>query len=313
MDLAQLETFLTIIQERGFSRAALRLHRTQPAVSQTIRKLEEELGERVFERGSREGRLTAAGEVLQGYAERLLRLRSEAASAVEELRSLQRGRLTVAANEYTSHLLLPVLAAYRLSSPQISVIVQRSLASRIAEQVLERSVEFGVLTFVPDAEGLAVSAVYEDDVALVVDPKHPLAGTASVSIRDLGAQNFVGHAVASPLRREITELFERMRTPLHMGVQLPSLEAIKRFVALGGGVALLPGLAVLQEVKRGELVRVAVPELDWKRRLWVVRRVEATLSHAGGAFLRTFRTLAEEHGSPYLWHPERSPANAGRP
>ena len=304
MDMAQLETFLAIVEERGFSRAAVRLHRTQPAVSQAIRKLEEELGERLFERGSRDGTLTAAGDVLRGYAERLLRLRGEAASAVEELRSLARGRLLVAANEYTSHLLLPVLAAYRQTSPQISIVVQRSLASRIPEQVLERSVELGVLSFLPEQEGLSAIAVYEDDVALVVDPSHSLARSGSVSVRDLGAQNFIGHAVASPVRRQITELFALHKTPLHMGVQLPSLEAIKRFVALGAGVAVLPGLAVLQEVARGELVRVPVPELDWKRRLWIVRRRQATLSHAAGAFLRTLRILAEEQGSPHRFAPE---------
>jgi DNA-binding transcriptional LysR family regulator len=306
MDLAQLETFLAIQQERGFSRAAARLHRTQSAVSQAMRKLEEELGERLFERGTRDGTLTAAGEVLRTYADRLLRLRGEATSAVEELRSLQRGRLTVAANEYTSHLLLPVLAAYRQSSPQIAIVVQRALASRIPEQVLERSVELGVLSFLPRQEGLLATAVYQDDVVLVVDPSHPLASAGEVAIRDLGAQNFIGHAVASPLRREITELFERVDTPLHMGVQLPSLEAVKRFVAMGAGVAILPGLAVLQELARGELLRVSVPELSWKRRLWIVQRRHGTLSHAALAFLRTFRTLAAEPGSRrgFIWEPE---------
>ncbi len=306
MDLAQLETFLAIHQERGFARAATRLHRTQSAVSQAMRKLEDELGERLFERGTRDGTLTAAGEVLRGYADRLLRLRGEAASAVGELRSLERGRLTLAANEYTSHLLLPVLAAYRQSSPQIAIVVQRALASRIPEQVLERSVELGVLSFLPQHPGLAATAVYQDEVALVVDPSHPLASAGAVTVRDLGAQNFIGHAVASPLRREITELFERMKTPLHMGVQLPSLEAIKRFVALGAGVAILPGLAVLQELARGELVRVPVPELDWKRRLWIVQRRHGTLSHAGIAFLRSFRTLAAEQGSSrgFIWELE---------
>ncbi len=302
MDLAQVETFLAIVEERGFSRAAARLRRTQPAVSQTVRKLEEELGERLFERGSRDGTVTAAGEVLHSYAERLLRLRNEAASAVAEVRSLERGRLLVAANEYTSHLLLPVLAKYRAASPQIEIVVQRSLASRIPEQVLDRSVEFGVLSFYPEAEGLLATAVYRDEVALVVDPAHPLARADSVSITELGAQNFIGHAVSSPLRREVMDAFAKRRTPLHMGVQLPSLEAIKRFVALGAGVAILPGLAVLQEVARGELVRVPVPELDWKRRLWLVQR-RGTLSHAGSAFVRTLRRLAEEEGPPYTFVP----------
>ncbi len=306
MDLAQLETFIAIYEQRGFSRAATRLHRTQSAVSQSMRKLEDELGERLFERGTRDGTLTAAGEVLRGYAERLLRLRGEAASAVEELRSLERGRLTVAANEYTSHLLLPVLAAYRQSSPQINIVVQRAFASRIPEQVIERSVELGVLSYLPQQQGLAATAVYEDDVALVVDPAHPLATAGTVAVRDLGAQNFIGHAVASPLRKEITDLFARMKTPLHMGVQLPSLEAVKRFVALGAGVAILPGLAVVQELARGELVRVPVPELDWKRRLWIVQRRNSTLSHAGLAFLRTFRTLAHEQSGShrFIWEPE---------
>ncbi len=307
MDLAQLETFVAIVEERGFSRAAARLHRTQPAVSQAVRKLEEELGERLFERGSRDGTLTSAGEVLRGYADRLLRLRGEAASAVEELRSLERGRLLIAANEYTSHLLLPILAQYRQGSPQIALVVQRSFASRIPEQVLDRSVELGVLSFRPEQDGLSATAIYEDDVVLVVDPKHPLAGASSVSVRELGAQNFIGHAVASPLRKEITDLFARLRTPLHMGVQLPSLEAIKRFVALGAGVAILPGLAVLQEVARGELVRVPVPDLDWKRRIWMVHRSQAAPSHAAHAFLRTLRTLAAEQGPPHIFSPASSP------
>ncbi len=261
MDIPQLQTFLAIVEERGFSRAALRLHRTQPAVSQAIRKLEEHLGERLFERGSRDGTLTPAGEVLRGYAERLLRLRGEARSAVEELRSLARGELSLAANEYTTHFLLPVLTRFREEHPHLTIHVRRSLASRIPEQVLSREVELGVLTFVPESDDLEACAVYDDAVVLVAAPGHPLAGTSEVAIKELGALNFIGHAVASPLRQEITELFARARTPLHMGVQLPSLEAVKRFVAMGAGVAILPGLAVAHELETGALVRIPVPAL----------------------------------------------------
>src|SRR5271169_3439791 len=86
MDLFQLETFLAVAEERSFSRAAARLHRTQPAVSQAIAKLEGELGEVLFERSSRDGTLTDAGEVLREYAAKLLNLRNEASGALTELR-----------------------------------------------------------------------------------------------------------------------------------------------------------------------------------------------------------------------------------
>src|SRR3978361_1859224 len=99
MDLFQLETFLAVAEERSFSRAAARLHRTQPAVSQAIAKLEAELGEVLLERSSRDGTLTDAGEVLREYALKLLNLRGEAAGALTELRELHRGRLNLAANE----------------------------------------------------------------------------------------------------------------------------------------------------------------------------------------------------------------------
>src|SRR5882757_2363271 len=96
-----METFLAVAEERSFSRAAARLHRTQPAVSQAIAKLEGELGEVLFERSSRDGTLTDAEAVLREYAAKLLNLRTEAAGALTELRGQHRGRLNMAANEYT--------------------------------------------------------------------------------------------------------------------------------------------------------------------------------------------------------------------
>jgi DNA-binding transcriptional LysR family regulator len=306
MDLAQLETFLAVVEEKGFSRAALRLRRTQPAISHTIRKLEEEIGEPLLERASRDGALTAAGQLLRTYAERLLRLRGEAATALEELRSLERGRLTLAANEYTCLWLLPVLDAFRRVCPHIGVTVQRALASRIPDHLLERAVEFGILSFRPEDDRLQSIAVYTDSVAFIVDPRHPLAKHRQVSIRDLGAQNFVAHIVSSPLRQRVIETFARHHTPLNMGVELPSLEAIKRFVALGNGVALVPGLTVQPELARGELVQIAVPELKIARRLWLVHRAQATLSHAGLAFLGVVRALASERGHPFSYGVEHS-------
>ena len=301
MDLFQLETFLAVAEERSFSRAAARLHRTQPAVSQAVAKLEAELGEILLDRSSRDGTLTDAGEVLHEYALKLLNLRNDATSALAELRELHRGRLNLAANEYTCLYLLPLLDEYRRQNPHIKVAVQRTLASRIPDEVLLHSVEIGVLTYKPDDAQVRSVMVYRDELNLVVNPRHPLARAGEVSIRQLGALNFVAHNIPSPQRQKVIQTFRRHKTPLQMGVELPSLEAIKRFVELGNGVALVPGLTVQSELRAGSLVRVRIQELQIERRLRLVYRRQASLSHAALAFLKVVEAYAATHGDPYAY------------
>jgi DNA-binding transcriptional LysR family regulator len=304
MDLFQLETFLAVAEERSFSRAAARLHRTQPAVSQVIAKLEGELGETLLDRTSRETKLTDAGEVLRDYATKLLNLRMEATGALTELRELHRGRLNLAANEYTCLYLLPVLDQFCRMNPRIKVAVQRSLASRIADDVLVHSVEIGVLSFRPEDPQLRSVVVYRDELDFVVNPKHPLAREKEVLIRQLGTQNFAAHNIASPQRQKVIETFRRHKTALRIGVELPSLEAVKRFVEMGNGVALVPGLTVQRELASGSLVRVRVRELQLERRLRLVYRRQANLSHAALAFLKVVEEYAAAHGDPYAFQPE---------
>jgi DNA-binding transcriptional LysR family regulator len=299
MDLSQLEVFLTVARERRFSRAAEKLFRTQSAVSQTIRKLEQDIGEPLFDRSSREGVLTDAGRVLQEYAEKLLNLRQDAQEALVELRELQKGKLVIAANEFTALYLLPVLALFRRLHPMIRIKVQRSLGSHIPDDILKHNVEFGVLSYEPQEPQLQSVVVYLDELAFVVPPGHPLASAHQVSIRQLGAESFVAHIVASPYREKVIEAFRLHKTPLHMDVELPTLQAIKRFVAMGNGVALVPEISVENEIGRGELVRIPVRDLHFQRKLRLVYRQESTASHAGRAFLKVAEQIAHERGGRY--------------
>ena len=236
MELSQLEVFLAVAREHRFSRAAEKLYRTQSAVSQTIRKLETELGESLFDRSSREGILTDAGQVLYEYAERLLNLRQDARESLTELRELHKGKLLIAANEFTALYLLPVLAEFRRLHPMIKITVQRALGSRIPDDVLQHSAELGVLSYKPEEPRLHSVVTYLDELVLVVPPKHPLATAREVSIRQLGAESFVAHIVSSPYREKVLQTFQKYKTPLHMGLELPTLQAIKQFVAMGNAV-----------------------------------------------------------------------------
>jgi DNA-binding transcriptional LysR family regulator len=304
MELSQLEVFLAVARERRFSRAADKLFRTQSAVSQTIRKLEDELGEALFDRSSRAGILTDAGKVLYEYAEKLINLRGEATESLSELRELQKGKLAIAANEFTTLYLLPVLAEFRRLHPMIRITVERSLGSRIPDDVLQHTVEFGVLSYQAQEANLHSVAVFLDELIFVVPPTHPLAYAPQVSIRQLGAESFVAHIVPSPYREKVIQLFKRYKTPLHMDLELPTLQAIKQFVALGNGVALLPEISVETEIARGELVRIPVRELQLKRKLRLIYRKGANLSHAGRAFLKVAEAVALEHKGRYRFQRE---------
>ena len=305
MDLFELETFLAVAREKSFSRAAGRLHRTQSAVSQTISKLEGSLGEKLFDRSSRDGTLTDAGQLLVSYAEELLNVREEARDALKEIRLLHRGKLSLAANEFTSRYLLPVLHRFHRMHPTIRIEVRRGLAREIPSSVLNHNVEFGVVSFRPQDEELTSLLLYRDELALIVYPRHPLAQAKKVGIKDLGAESFVAHSVLSPYRERVIQAFKKHRTVLHMNIELPTIEDIKHFVRMENGVALVPLIAVENEVRRGDLVHVPVPELAFERKLRIVHRKGAVLTHAGQAFLSTCRAIAQTPHARYMLQPER--------
>lgn len=291
MDVNQLEVLVAVASEQSFSRAAEKLHRTQPAVSQAIRRLEAELGEPLFDRSSKDGTLTAAGNVLLEIAEQILNLRRNAHTAIRELKDLQRGKLALSANEYTVMYLLPILPIFRSRHPHIKVEIKRSLASRIASEVLGRGVEIGVVSFKPNETAITAIPVVMDELALVVAPDHPLAGRESVSVKDLGAESFIAHNVPSPYRERVVRTFEKFRTPLNISMELPTLEAIKRLVEQKMGVALVPRLTAQEEIARGQLSALTVREMRLERRLHLIYRKGATLSHAARAFLRVAKSV----------------------
>jgi DNA-binding transcriptional LysR family regulator len=293
VDINQLEVLIAVAQEKSFSRAAERLHRTQPAISQAIRRLETEIGEPLFDRSSKDGTMTASGRVLFSHAEQMLNLRHSAQAAIKELKALHRGKLSLSANEYTVMYLLPLLPVFRARHPHIKIEVKRSLASRISSEILARQTEVGIVSFKPSDPAIVSVAVLRDDLALIVPPDHPLAGRKVVSIRELGAESFIAHNVSSPYREKVIRTFEKFRTPLNISLEMPTLEAIKRFVETGMGVALVPRLTAQDEIARGQVVALTVREMKLERKLYLVYRKGASLSHAARAFLRVAREPAK--------------------
>jgi DNA-binding transcriptional LysR family regulator len=292
MQLPDLAAFLAVAQDRSFSAAARRLHRTQPAISQAVRRIEDELGERLFDRSSRDGTLTEAGRLLQDYAQRLLGLASEAETAVRELQQVRRGRVIIGANEAAVHSLLPHVERFALDHPQVVVDVRRVPSRQIANAVLDRSLDFGVLTFQPADRGVQTLPLGGDDVVLLTSPKHPLAGRRRVTLEEIGRQVVIAHNDPSPTRDRVLRAYERRHTSINIQISLPSLDGIKRAVEMGIGVALLPRRCALTEIARGSLVAIRVPDLGAARQVRLVFRRTGERSRAAEAFLEVVKAGA---------------------
>ncbi len=301
MDLFQLEAFVAIVREGSFSKAAKALYRTQPAVSQIVRRLEAEIGQPLFDRSSRRGVLTDAGQVLLEHAERLMNFKGQALAALDDVRHLRSGQLVIASNELTCLYLLPLLHEYRRMYPAVRLSIRRGLASRIPADVRDYGADLGVVTYQPPDPELQSVVVYRDQLAFVVPRGHRFTKRREVSIKDLGAERFVAHHVASPYRAKVVDTFRRRRVTLQMPVEMPTIDAIKKFVAAGNGVALLPAIAVEGELARGELVRVHVPELAFERPVRLVYRKGGSVSSAAAAFLTVAEAHAAKGRGPYAF------------
>ena len=285
MELSELRVFLRVAAERSFSRAAMKLHRTQPAVSQAVRRLEDSVGERLFDRATKDASLTDAGRLLRDYAERLLRLSEEAETAVKDLRDLRRGRVLIGANEASVHAVLPLIARFRHAHPLVHIDVRRIPARQLGAEVAQGGLDFGVLTFQPAEPRLASVVLGHDELVMLVHPGHSLAGNKEVTLAECAHHTVIAHNDPSHVRDRVLRSFEQQHIPPNILVSLPSLEGIKRAVAMQLGVALLPRRCAELEISRGELVALAVPEVRLRRQVRLIYRKTGERSPASSAFL----------------------------
>ena len=285
MELSQLTIFLTVASEKSFSRAAQKLMRTQPAISLAVQRLEAELGEKLVDRSLKDGTLTDAGRIVYGYALKFENLRREMTNALTELRNKYTGKLIIGANESGALYLLTPIHKFRQLYPGVKVEVRRSLSRNIPNEVLDNSIDLGVVSYKPGDRNLQTVVIYNDAVAFIIYPEHPFAKRKQISIRDLGSETVIAHNIASPYRQIVLEAFQKYQVQLNMDIEMPTVETIKKMVQSKMGVAFVPRMCVQSELAAGQLVEVPVRELQVARKIHLVHPAHRHLSHAARAFL----------------------------
>jgi DNA-binding transcriptional LysR family regulator len=284
MELYQLQYFLEVARQRNFTRAAERLHLAQAALSEQIRKLEEELATPLFQRGRRESTLTAAGETLRTHAEALLERAAAARQAVQELVGLRSGRLVIGAIPSVSAGLLPAaVTAFRKRHPQVELVIAEGTSESVAEGVESGRVEMGVIQHPTPAGPFDERTLLTEPFVILAGPQHAIARQRSVSLRELAGETFVffkGRARESALAACRAEGFEP-----RLACESGELETVRALVAAGLGLAILPELAAQRARPACALVRIKEPNVE--RKLVIVTR----RGHAPSPAATEFETL----------------------
>jgi DNA-binding transcriptional LysR family regulator len=294
MEMSQLEFFVKVAEEGSFSRAADSVSRTQPAVSIAVRRLEDEIGAPLFDRAQKTPVLTDVGRVVLDYAQRILKLRDQAREAVSEIRTLETGRVRIGANESTSLYLLPeIILGFREKHPRIKLEITRVPSEELPREVLDRNIDFALMAYEPKDRDLESFPVLEDELVLIMHPKHRLVPTGSVTVKELGQESFLAHNVKSGSRQKVVETFAKANTPLNISLELATVETIKRFVQKRMGLAFVPRMCVTDELARGTLKTIPVKGLTYHRTLWATHRRGAVHGPAVAAFLEVLKQYSQ--------------------
>jgi DNA-binding transcriptional LysR family regulator len=285
MDFDQLETFLEVARLNSFSRAAEKRFRTQPAISAQIRALEEEVGARLLDRTGGKVAITAAGKVFQRFAEETLQARRALLTQLAEMERVPRGEIIVGANEATCLYILPeVFAEFKQQYPGVSVGINRAEHARILEQVIDHSVDFGIVSLPVNDNRLTVVPIHKDELVLITEPRHALAKLKSAGIEQIAAYPLL-LPKGGRTRDAIENAFADRRLKPTVSMELDSSELLKRFVAVGVGVGFIARSNVLDGVRSGVLAAVSLADVHIARDLALVFRKDKALSRAALAFI----------------------------
>jgi len=239
MDFDQLLTFLEVAKLGNFSRAGEKVYRSQSAVSAQIRQLEQEYGERLFDRSGKTVRLSPAGEVLLEYAQRMVALRNESLRAVADQRETPRGVLSIGANEATCLYVLPdIFTEYCQKFPQVQITVYRNFSRKILQAVEDGMIDLGIASLPVKSPSLKVHPVFRDRLELMVPVRHPLAAQESVTIEEIAEYPQI-FPKTGYTRQQLDKLFRPYNSKLRVAMEIPSVGLIKSFVVSGVGVTLL--------------------------------------------------------------------------
>jgi DNA-binding transcriptional LysR family regulator len=301
MDLRRLEVFVKVAELGSFSRAAEALFLTQPTVSEHVQALEQEVGVPLLDRLGRGALPTPAGELLLGYARRILRLTQEARQAIDQFQGRMSGELIVGGSTIPGEYVLPALIGqFKGKYPDISISLRVGSSRQVSEWVEQGHVEIGVVGARPPSRALQSRELMADEMVLVVSADHPWTARKSVTLKDVMQEALILRERGSGSREALERALAHAGldlTAFRVAGEMGSTQAVKQAVRAGVGIALISKRAVEDECRARLLWCVKVRDLSVTRAFHLVTHRDRTRSPLAQAFLELVESQAAEGAS----------------
>lgn len=295
MDLHQLEAFSVIVREKSFSRAAETLHLTQPSISTRIANLEAEIEAELFIRDGRTIKLSKYGELFEPYVQRILALAKEAKSAIHQTKNEEKLHLDIGTTSRIATYLLPILLErYQTDMPQVEVSIQTGLSEQVMDMLHNGTIHVGLLNDPLDDDRWDKLPLFKDHILLVCSPDHPLYAQYqrdhTFSVQSLQGIPVINAKNPSKYHRPLIEWLCTHQIVSKHHITVDNIEAMKRLAARKVGVAFLPRMAVLREIKSGELIDIPFEQQQqFTRETFLVYQRQRYTNPALDSFVQTIR------------------------
>jgi DNA-binding transcriptional LysR family regulator len=291
----QLETFTEVVRQGSMQRAAEAMRLTQPAVSQHVKELEGQVGQRLFDRVGRRLSLTAAGEQFLFQARKLLATLRETEDAMARFSRLETGRLTIGMVSAAKYFLPNMLAQFHAEHPAVEVRLRLGVRDALGAMLEAREVDLCIMGRAPREMSCRVEPFAQHPHVLVTAPGHRFAHAEEVPAGALAEEPFIVREADSGTRAVLQEYLDEYRIQPKFLMEMPSNEAIKQAVMAGMGVSLLSLHTLALELKTG---LIATPQVEGfpRVRRWSLVYAGTYLSPAAEAF----RYFMLEHAESYL-------------
>lgn len=282
--LRQLRVFESVARHLSFSRAAEELHLTQPAVSMQVKQLEEQAGLPLTEMIGKKVYLTQAGEELARHARRIAQQLREAEEALDALKGVKGGRLSLGAISTAKYFAPRLLAEYRRRQPGIEIDLRVSNRETVVRQLADNEIDLAIMGQPPQEFATLSTAFADHPLVIIAAPGHPLATRKQIALAELGGESFIIREPGSGTRAAMERFFaDGGFTPRHV-MEMVGNETVKQAVMAGLGLAFISAHTVALECEVGRLLRLPVTGTPVMRRWFVVQRAEKALLPVAESF-----------------------------